>query len=129
MDVDWGNAPDWVQALGATGALLFIGFQYKRERKVERRSRHEAERLRLHAESAHARSISVEHHSEGGAGVKIVDWIFTVHNESDRAIRNVRILVQGPDGEVVSPAGTKKLENGMTVGPAMFRRASALSKR
>src|SRR6185369_9254276 len=112
MGADWGSVPDWLAAVGTTGGLIFIGFQYHRdrtrdldERKRLRAAEAETERLRRDAEAAQARLVSFKEVTEHGDGLA---WLITVHNDSDRAIRDVELQVFGPTEERLHPAGSTK---------------------
>jgi hypothetical protein len=39
MPLDFGSVPDWVEAIGTSGALIFLAEQYRRDRKRDRDAR------------------------------------------------------------------------------------------
>ena len=121
MGADWESVPDWLAAVGTTGGLIFIGFQYHRdrtrdldERKRLRAAEAESERLHRDAEAAQARLVSFKEVTEHGDGLA---WLITVHNDSDRPIRDVELQVFGPTEERLNHPGSTKGPGGRIFEP------------
>ena len=57
---DFGSVPDWVEALGTSGALIFLAVQYRRDRQRDRKTAQDAADARRDDEARQARLISVK---------------------------------------------------------------------
>lgn len=113
--------PDWGQAIGTTGALVYIGFQYHsdrvkdlQQRQNDAEAKRQAERIRRDAEAAQARLISFRRIFELGGETA---WMFTVHNDSDRAIRDISLSVLSSAGRELLPSGSQVTPGGMIFTP------------
>ncbi|MEU7902193.1 hypothetical protein [Actinoplanes sp. NPDC049118] len=101
MALDLGNVPDWIQAIGASGALIYLAVQHQFDRKKTREAREEAERARRDTEAAQARQVVVTY---SWRYEETVGCFVTVNvlNDSDRLIRHVALTIldkeTGADG-------------------------------
>lgn len=76
MAVDWGNVPEWIAACGTAAAFGAAASVLMRDRDERRRER--------------AALIECELRTRGDSAEVVVI------NRSDKAVRNVRVLVQDP---------------------------------
>lgn len=63
MDWPWsdlGSLPDWVEALGTSGALFYIPVQHHSDRRRDREEKELAAATRRDTEASQARLISVD---------------------------------------------------------------------
>lgn len=96
---DFGSVPDWVEALGTSGALGFLAVQLVRERKRDRETQERAAATKRDDEAKQARLISIKvswkfGHECGSTEVDRPDariWLGQIHvmNDSTQPIRRV----------------------------------------
>ena len=86
--------PDWVEALGTTGALGYIAVQYQRSRTKDQEEKRDAE-------AAQARLVSY-----APLWKRVDDTVsltFDVNNDSGQVIREVYVEVFDPNGTQLQP--------------------------
>ena len=85
--IDFGSLPDWVEAVGTAGALIYIAVQSHQDRRKSREDRREALDERRDLEAAQARLVSV---SIGwGFGAFGHEAVGRVYNHSSGPISDV----------------------------------------
>ena len=98
---DFGSVPDWVEAFGTSGALIYIAVQHHRDRQRDRTAVEAAERAQRDNEARQARLISVtlswrfDHEGEPREQ-RWPGWLarLAVTNDSAEPIRNVRAILR-----------------------------------
>jgi hypothetical protein len=93
MALDFGSVPDWVEAIGTSGALLILVGQFLRERGKERAAKEFAATAQRDEEARQARLVSVTTRLHYGSideedeyGWKVVVQVI---NDSSEPIRNI----------------------------------------
>ena len=88
---DFGSVPDWVEAIGTSGALGFLAYQVIRERRRDRQMQEREAAARRDDEARQARLVSVAIKFHYGLLDDDYGWriIATVINDSAEPIRNV----------------------------------------
>ena len=103
VSLDFGSVPDWVEALGTSGALVYIAFQYHRERGKDRAAREEALEVSRAAElerndrqAAQARQITVSH-GWSYSDMEGCTILVSVNNDSEQVIRHLALQLADVD--------------------------------
>lgn len=100
MKPDLGNVPDWIAAIGTSGALFFVIYQHFRDRRRDQETARQEQ-----ARQARLISVSASGGFNSDLGFK---YGFGVQNDSGLLIRNVRPVVEDRH------SGTDQISPGQT---------------
>jgi hypothetical protein len=91
--IDFGSLPDWVEALGTSGALIFLGVQHRFDRRKDRAEREAAAELKRDEEMRQARLVTVTAgwNYSMDTGYNTTIYLF---NESGQPLRNLTPVIE-----------------------------------
>jgi hypothetical protein len=116
--VDFGSVPDWVEALGTSGALAFLAGQYRRDRIKARADGKAADAAKRDLDAAQARLVSVTWNWENSLRYGFTAAV-DVANDSSGPIRNLVMIIEDPE------SGTSRLDEDYGAGSWVANRLAA----